>query len=359
MTWHVIAGDAAKNRPRAWHLLGEMARPRFVLPLFLVTVAIYMAFIHPWLMSWGATAHERQMTLPGDEFVPNPAAQSTRVITIDAPAGEVWSWLIQLGQDRGGFYSYDWLENVFGINVHSATAIRPAWQQRADGETVPLMPDGFLGVTGARRGPPAIADPGNALILKGWGAFVIQPVDDHTSRLIARDRQASANVFTTLIMDPIYATMERQTLRGIKARAEGRPAPPLVLDIPARVGWAVAGLAVAGLFFARRRRWLWLLIPVAATVPALASSHDIDAALAAFLAVGITILGALIFGRGWWGLFVVIGSAVMLALLLTPDAYLAFGWAFALIIVAVCGTAVGKRREMTTGIAGHPMRHAT
>jgi len=330
-------------------------RTWYVPALFALMIACYFAALHPWLMTWGATTAEQRMTLPGDAFVPTPAAQSTRAITINAPAGEVWRWLIQLGQDRGGFYSYDWLENLFGINVHSADAIRPGWQQRAEGETVPLMPAGFLGITGARRGPPAIPDPGRALVLKGWGAFVIQPVDDHTSRLIARDRQASANVLTRLIMDPVYATMERQTLRGIKARAEGHPNPPALLDIPARLSWAVAGLAVAGLFVARRHRWPWLLIPVAVTVPALASSHDMDAALAAFVAVGITILGALIFGRRWWGPFVIVGSAVMLTLLLTPDAYLAFGLAFAVLVIpaALIGAFGTRDRTPSLGTRAH------
>jgi hypothetical protein len=127
--------------------------------------------------------------------------------------------------------------------------------------------------------------------------------------------------------------MEAREMRGIKARADGHPDPPALLDCGARLGWAVAGIAVAGMFVRQRSyRRLWLLVPLAVTIPALALGHDPDAALAAFLAVGITILGALVFGYRWWGPFPLLASAVMLTLLLAPDAYLAIGWAFALLV---------------------------
>src|SRR5690349_17248569 len=97
-------------RTEDWHAFVPPVSP---LSLFVLLVAGYFGALHPWLMTWGATTAEQRMTLPGDSFVPSPAAESTRAHPINAPAGEVWRWLIQLGQDRGGFYSYDWLENLF------------------------------------------------------------------------------------------------------------------------------------------------------------------------------------------------------------------------------------------------------
>src|SRR5260370_32742787 len=94
--------------PKGWITFGIRAlRPRIALPVFALLIALYFAVLHPWLMTWGATPAEQQIALPGDELAPNPDAQSTRAITINAPAFVVWQWLIQVGQDRGGVYWYD------------------------------------------------------------------------------------------------------------------------------------------------------------------------------------------------------------------------------------------------------------
>lgn len=346
------------SRYRTAHAtLSAILRPRYTLPVVLLLIALYFAVLHPWMTTWGATPAEQHMALPGDDLVPHPATESTRAITINAPAGTVWQWLIQVGQDRGGFYSYDWLENLFGTNIHTTNAIRPEWQVRATGEKVPLMPTGFLG-SPPNYGPHAIVDPGRSLILTQWGAFVLQPIDAQTTRLIVRDRAASSNFFNRLIFDPLVFTMEAREMRGIKARAEGNPDPPALLDIPARLGWALAGVAAVGLLLRQRgARRLWLLAPLAATIPALALAHDPDAVLAAFLAVGISTLGFLTMGKRWWGPFPLLGSAVMLTLLLASDAYLAFGLAFALIMLVASARAAADRYQFPLPFP-HRIRHA-
>jgi hypothetical protein len=97
-------------------------------------------------MNWGATADEQRMTLPGDELLPDPSARFTRAITIHAPQSRVWPWIVQIGQDRAGFYSNTWLENLTGADIHNADAIHPEWQRRAVGDRVPLArPDIFGG----------------------------------------------------------------------------------------------------------------------------------------------------------------------------------------------------------------------
>ncbi len=80
---------------------------------------------------WGATGEEAREGLPGDELVAEPATQVTRAITIRAPRDVVWRWVVQLGADRGGFYSYDWLENLFRLGIHNADRVVPEWQHRA------------------------------------------------------------------------------------------------------------------------------------------------------------------------------------------------------------------------------------
>lgn len=129
-------------------------------------------------------------------------------------------------------------------------------------------------------------------------------------------------------------------LLGLKARAEGRPdAPPALMAI-AHLGWAGAGIAVAALFLIQRRRRYWIVLPILAMLPALLMAQDVQAALAAFLAIGITLVGFLIIGRHWWGPLLIVASLVLLTLLLAPEAYIAIGLAFALLLLAALGVAI-------------------
>ena len=140
---------ASRRRPRAGALLGVAA------------LAVYAARARPWHRRWGSTPAERVMLLPGDEF-DEGGERTTRAITIDAPVDEVWPWVAQLGQDRGGFYSYEWLENLAGCRMRNADRIHPDWQHRDVGETVYLHPSGGLPVT--------LFEPGRALGLRGVGS---------------------------------------------------------------------------------------------------------------------------------------------------------------------------------------------
>ena len=103
-------------------------------------LAAYRYVVQPWHKTWGATEEEAQKPLPGDEFVPDPAYMTTRAITIEAPPEDVWPWLVQVGQDRGGFYSYEWLENIFGLDIHNADEIISEWQNLEVGDIVRLGP---------------------------------------------------------------------------------------------------------------------------------------------------------------------------------------------------------------------------
>lgn len=357
------------TQSRARRLLGETIRPRYLLPLVVVTCLIYGFFLHPWMMGWGTTAQERQLALPGDQLVAHPAWRLNRAITIDAPAGEVWQWLVQLGQDRAGFYSYDWLENMTGADIHDGNAIVPAWQPRAVGDPVPMYPTQMLGV---RPGEGTILrvvalDPGRSMVLSqlsapkanAW-AMVLLPVDGQTTRLLFREQNAKPqSLFGRVFGEPAHFVMQTHLLRGIKARAEGHPNPPALLDIPTRLGWAAAGVVVLGLFLARGKRGRsWLIAPVVIALPALTLGHDPDAALAAFLAVGITVVGAMYCGRRWWAPLTTIAAAVMLTLLLAPDAYLVFGWAFLTIIAGASIAGLRTRRTDLSVRMGHLVHRA-
>jgi hypothetical protein len=199
-----------------------------------------------WMAHWGATGEELTATLPGDELVPHPDLTTTRAVTINARAADVWPWIAQLGQGRGGFYSYDALENLVGCDIHSADRIVPAWQSVAVGAQVRLAPEVAMTV--------AVADPGHALVLRGgipmgsaaapfdstW-AFVLRAETDGTTRLVSRERYGYLRWWAGLVVAPtsvISFVMSRKMLRGIAERAEH--AAPGPRPVPER---AVHGLS--------------------------------------------------------------------------------------------------------------------
>ncbi len=215
---------AVVSRHRVWRLTGII-----VSWMFLLYVAVVLA-LRPWNLQWGTSAVERASTLPGDEFVPVAHYRIDHGITIDAPPEIVWPWLIQIGQDRGGFYSYTKLENAVGAKITNANRIIPNWQQRQVGELVPTVPENYLGgVFGSRLGCKVLTVvPGEALVLEGWGAFVVLPTIDNKTRMLIRTRglgtPSFAGVleapFRVLVYEPAHLIMERGMLVGIKQRAE-------------------------------------------------------------------------------------------------------------------------------------------
>jgi hypothetical protein len=180
----------------------------------------YQLVAKPWMRSWGATPQETGRTLPGDELVPEPRIQVTHAVTIAAAVERVWPWLAQIGQDRGGFYSYEWLENLAGCEMRNADRIHPEWQERQVGEPVPLHP--------ATPGlPVTIFEPGRAIGLEGWGTFLVEPAGPDATRLIGRGRISGGLPFLgyEALLDIPHFVMQRKMLLEIKARAEASSTP--------------------------------------------------------------------------------------------------------------------------------------
>lgn len=198
------------------------------------------AALRPRTLAWGATCNEVVRPLPGDDLVANPLYVTTRAISVKAPANAVWPWLVQLGQNRGGFYTYDVIENLMGLDIHSAAAIRPEWQDLHAGEDyVTLDPDEYMKMTIAvleperafviRSGAPGEPPQAPGSFFKGeieWSwAFVLDPVDERTTRLIIRCRATWADTLAArlakpLLLEPVHFVMEERMLRGIRDRAE-------------------------------------------------------------------------------------------------------------------------------------------
>lgn len=173
----------------------------------------WVLVVRPWLNRWGSTSEERRHRYPGDGHAPT-LVTATRAVTVHAPAEEVWKWLVQIGQDRGGFYSYDWLENLAGCQIHSAEEIRADLQDLAAGDELRLFPG--IGTRIAELEPP------RSLVIEGWGAYLVDPIDEHTSRLIARSHKdrTPASLVYLLTLELPHGIMERRMLLGIKQRAE-------------------------------------------------------------------------------------------------------------------------------------------
>jgi len=210
------------TRPRTgpWRAMG-----RFVLFAALAYVAVVI-IVRPWYLRWGSSDAELRATLPADDLVPNPHYTIQHAVTIRATPDDIWPWLVQLGQDRGGFYSYDWLERLIGDEIRNAERIHPEWQTLREGDLVrAVQPEYMGGIFGPNIGwRIARLEPNRVLVLGGWGAFVLEPVDGST-RLIVRSRGANKpNValapFGLLVFEPAHFIMQRRMLLGIKERAE-------------------------------------------------------------------------------------------------------------------------------------------
>jgi len=210
------------------------ARP-IALGTVTVTVAV-AAVLRTRQRRWGATDDEVNRTLPGDDLISPADLTATRAITIHTTAAQVWPWIAQLGQGRGGFYSYDFLENLVGCDIHSADRIVPEWQRIDIGAQVKLAPQVALSV--------ALVVPARALVLRGgipmgntpppchvtW-AFVLREAANRTSRLVVRERYRYTRRWAPLLVEPVQFVsllMTQRMLRGIKQRAERttRTAPP-------------------------------------------------------------------------------------------------------------------------------------
>jgi len=193
-----------------------------------VGYAICAAVFWPTHRAWGSTAQEHLMALPGDRPDRNPALEIQHAVTIDAPPEAVWPWLAQLGQDRAGFYSYDWLERAFGVDVHNVKEIRPEWQQRQPGDLVRATQPTYLGgVFGPDLGwKLTTVDPGRALVLQNWGAFVLVPTADGKTRFIIRTtvghpgEPAWVAALDVMTFELPHFIMERRMMLTIKRLAE-------------------------------------------------------------------------------------------------------------------------------------------
>jgi hypothetical protein len=204
--------------------LPARCQTRFVSPFRVVFAlaalsALYSELARGRILTWGATEAEATYRLPGDELLENADGVSTRAIWIDAPAAVVWPWLAQMGPaPRGGAYTYDWIENLLGLNMHSTGRVLPEFQHPQVGDTFSLGSNRMrMDRVESERVLAWRSEDGNWV----W-TFVLEPRDGGT-RLISRNRFRLPALGARVAMLPMESgslLMERKMLRGIKQRAE-------------------------------------------------------------------------------------------------------------------------------------------
>ena len=188
------------------------------------------AVLWPWHRAWGTTDREWMLALPGDREPRTPSLELMHGVSIAAPPDRVWPWLVQIGQDRAGFYSYERLERLFGANIHNTAAIHPEWQTLRPGDHVYATQAGYLeGVLPERPGW-RVADvrPNRALVLEGWGAFVLLPQHDGGTRFLVRSTFSNEHVPVWIAalnfsaFELPHFIMQRRMMLNIKSLSEAR-----------------------------------------------------------------------------------------------------------------------------------------
>lgn len=190
-----------------------------VLSIVVAGAWAYLRLLRRPVLTWGATRSEASGELPGDELLENPDGVATRAIEIEAPASAVWPWLAQMGPSpRGGAYTYDWIENLLGLNMHSADRVLPEFQHPQVGDTI-----GY----GSNRMRLERVEPERVLAWRSedgnWAWTFVLEASDGRTRLISRNRfrlPTLAGRIGMVPMEPASLLMERKMLLGIKRRAE-------------------------------------------------------------------------------------------------------------------------------------------
>jgi hypothetical protein len=195
--------------------------------------------LRPLTRRWGVRPTELDRLWPGDEIIPRPTAVTMRAVSVAAPPSLVWPWVAQMGQGRGGLYSYDWAENLLGLDIHSSGVIRPELQDLCVRDVVRMVPDGWRGMDTTKIPANTVVeiDPGHHVVLRqlvpatgeppagydGTWSFIVEPDAGGGSRLIARGRNQArtrGGAAQWLLQEPVHFLMERKMLRGIRLRAE-------------------------------------------------------------------------------------------------------------------------------------------
>jgi hypothetical protein len=193
--------------------------------------AVYLLFLWPWMKNWGAADAEIKATLPGDDMVAQANIRYTKGVTIQAPPEAIYPWLLQLGVDRGGMYSYDWLENLFGLNVHTTDRIVPEYQNVQIGDFWRFTPKDYVLNPGPGLYVKQLLENEAVLLCFGMEGkaedpcidtwqLVLVPQTDGSTRLLLRSNMAMKPELPIKLTYFAQFIMERKMLLTLRERAE-------------------------------------------------------------------------------------------------------------------------------------------
>ena len=195
-----------------------------ILLVILIVAVVYWFPIRRWMSRWGATTSDLSRVMAGDSLLVDWTYSGTTAVTVNARPEDVWPWLVQIGYQRGGLYSYDWLDRLFGyLDRPSATRILPEFQDLAVGDDIPLGtgPSWPVAVVEARRA--LVLDMRNTGGFDCVWQFGLYSVDEKRTRLVSRSRVRTRSVWARLLtyaIEPAGFIMTRRMLLGVKDRAE-------------------------------------------------------------------------------------------------------------------------------------------
>jgi hypothetical protein len=185
---------------------------------------LYWFPIRRWMNRWGATPSDLTRVMAGDALLAKPTYSGTMAIIVKARPEEVWPWLVQIGYQRGGLYSYDWLDRLFGfLDRPSATSILPEFQHLEVGERIPLGRGPSWPVAAVENNRALVLDMRNLGGFDWVWQFALYPVDENRTRLVSRSRVCTKTVWArlgTYAIEPAGFLMTRRMLLGLKQRAE-------------------------------------------------------------------------------------------------------------------------------------------
>lgn len=196
-----------------------------IVPGALLIMASLPLLLRPFYIHRGLTCGEWLSRWPGDDAVDGAQVSGTRSITIEAPVHEVWPWITQIGQDRAGFYSYRWMENLVGAEMPDVRQIVPEWSTRDPGQPLVMAPISRFGPIATMELVESVVD--QRVVYRnreGAWSFILQPLDSRRCRLTFRGTWVPAKSFLarvarTIVFDPLHYLMEWKMARSVKRLA--------------------------------------------------------------------------------------------------------------------------------------------
>ena len=198
--------------------------PVTLLGVLAAAAGLYWLPFRRWMSRWGTTQSDLTRVMPGDGLLPNSTYSGTMAVVVNARPEQIWPWLVQLGYQRGGLYSYDWLDRLFGyLDRPSATSVLPAFQHLAVGDEIPLGRGPGWPVAAVETNRALVLDMRNMPGIDWVWQFGLYPIDETRTQLVSRSRVRARTFWTRLVtyaIEPAGFLMTRRMLLGLKQRAE-------------------------------------------------------------------------------------------------------------------------------------------